>query len=229
MSLDQYLSVKILMWRVVHFKHKQAYIVVSMLCLLIMSLNLNILFTFGYETDPSSDNFTLSNSTTSKVICFYNSLYPVTKWMSTWGTVHLFIYSIFPFMLIIILNVTLIVFLLKRKKLIQPSSFTTSREEINSSKAIGQTVMVASLLFVVFTLPSAIASHFYSDLIMSDIGSTYLILSNCLSFSYHGLNFFLFYLTNKVFGKEAQIVLKNLREKIKKKFLFEFKRFSNSQ
>ena len=42
MSLDQYLSVKILMWRVVHFKRKQAYIVVSILCLLIMSLNINI-------------------------------------------------------------------------------------------------------------------------------------------------------------------------------------------
>lgn len=220
MSLDQYLSVKFIMWRIMYFKPKQAYITVSILCVLIIFLNFNILFTFGYI--PENSNLTYSNY--SKVICYSNSLYPITQWMATWGTVHLLIYSVFPFTLIIILNLTLIVFIFQRRKVIQPSSL--SNEE--TSKAIGQTVMIASLLFVAFTLPSAFASHFFSDLIVTDIGSTYLIISNCLSFSYHSLGFFIYYFTNKIFCKEAQIVLKKIRERIKGCFLFKkYFRFSN--
>jgi hypothetical protein len=77
-SIDQLLSVKIVHWRTVHFRPIKAIVVVSLLVLVFLLLNFQILILFGHE---------VKSGDTTRVICFDDSKYPSTKWMSIWGRV----------------------------------------------------------------------------------------------------------------------------------------------
>lgn len=54
-------------------------------------------------------------------------------------------------------------------------------------------------MFIVMTLPTAISSFFFVEWYQTDIGNFLINLFDDLSFTYHGLNFFILILFNKRF------------------------------
>ena len=58
-------------------------------------------------------------------------------------------------------------------------------------------------MFLAVTLPTAYASFFFADMIQSDMGYFLIVLFNCITFSYHGLYFFLLMFSNNKFKREV--------------------------
>ena len=58
-------------------------------------------------------------------------------------------------------------------------------------------------MFLAVTLPTAYASFFFADMIQTDLGYFLIVLFNCITFSYHGLYFFLLIFSNNKFKREV--------------------------
>jgi CDP-diglyceride synthetase len=75
-----------------------------------------------------------------------------------------------------------------------------------------KTIIFMNILFIVITLPGAIVTLDFNSLIVSQWGLLLIKLADALVFSYHGLNFYIFYVSNnrfksefkKLFGKEKK-------------------------
>jgi hypothetical protein len=90
---DRYLSVRFRLWKNVFFKKPRPLIVALAIITVILLLNLNILFTFGYEMN-------IGNGSTVS-FCFPLENVSETKWMFYWGVVYIIFLkcSIYKFLL----------------------------------------------------------------------------------------------------------------------------------
>lgn len=82
---------------------------------------------------------------------------------------------------------------------------------VDDSKSFSVSVSVAicTLSFVLLTCPSTIAGGYYlGTLLSSESGLTILFICDCLAFSYHSFNFFVFLIFNKKFSKEFILLIK---------------------
>ncbi len=66
------------------------------------------------------------------------------------------------------------------------------------------------MLFFLLTLPTAIVSFFFNKLITTNEGKLFILTCNCISFSYHALNFFIYSITNIKFRSEMTKTFFNL-------------------
>jgi hypothetical protein len=107
MSLNTLLGVFFNSWKALHFKSKQVHISLISVVAIIALINTNILIIFGYEE--------LTNGT-RLILCMSDESIPATYWMNTCGQVHLFIYSIIPFVIITLSNSALIANVYKNYK-----------------------------------------------------------------------------------------------------------------
>ena len=218
-SLDHNLSIRVRHWRNIYFGPMQALIAASALVLFFLLLNSSILFLFSYEMNVNGTNI---------VICFYLPQFPSTKWMQTWGQAHLFLYSVIPFILLSISNIFLVqkayeTFARKTKVKSDPIN-TNSNINMNSSslqtndeltshnnlnkkkkdkdKSFAFPIFFMTILFLLMSLPSAYVSFNFNSLFATNNGQIVITVSNCLTFSFHGLNFFIYYATNKKFREQ---------------------------
>ena len=76
--------------------------------------------------------------------------------------------------------------------------------------SINFSVILMTILFIVFTSAGAVCSQFYDELVLTQNGKIILFASDCLTFSYHGLNIMILCVSNKLF-------LRRLRESFFKK------------
>ena len=111
-------------------------------------------------------------------------------------------YSFIPFFLLAIVNVLLIINL--RQKLrsslganMMENSSTNDKKQLY----VNVSVILMTILFIVFTCPSAIASQYYNVLVTSFKGNIILFSMDCFAFSYHALNIIILSLSNKQFLK----------------------------
>ena len=117
-------------------------------------------------------------------------------------------YSVIPFVTLFITNLAFIIFLYRKKRTNTSTpnldSVATKKTKSSSNKmhSINVTIMVMTFLFIGMTLPCAFASFYFNELIVTDLGYFFIVLSNCISFSYHGLNCLLYYFSNKRFRNE---------------------------
>ena len=81
--MDRYFIFAIEKWKKVYFTPKIAAITGSSVCLLIYLVNLNVLFTFGYQ---------FTSNRTQITQCFTTTTIPSTYWMTFWNKVKLFFY-----------------------------------------------------------------------------------------------------------------------------------------
>ncbi len=79
MSLERYLSIKIIQWKTVYFPYERATLLSFLMFLFFVLLHLNVLFTFGYEY--TSNNLTI-------VQC-YSTNGSSNQWMTVWGNVNI--------------------------------------------------------------------------------------------------------------------------------------------
>ena len=192
------------------------------------------------STSSNGTTTTVQVVSVSVCICYYDEAYKsATRWMEIWGRIHLLFYSVLPFALIIACNTALIVFLVKQRRrgrsktaptlfstnttntaniisasssLSSSFSSTESTFKQKRSRSINWTICCVTFLFVCMTLPNAFASFFFSQLFASDVGATFVMAANAVSFTYHGLSFALFYATNRVYRLEATHQLLRLRQ-----------------
>ena len=105
-------------------------------------------------------------------------------------------YSYVPFILLAVINICLVVDLHKRSKGIidaANSRFKKSQLSINIS------VIIMTILFIVFTCASAVASHYYDQLVQSFNGNIILFSADSFAFTYHSLNILIVLFSNKQF------------------------------
>jgi cobalamin synthase len=136
---------------------------------------------------------------------------PSTQWMDTWNfvsyiynfyfylnifnlKVHPFLYSFIPFTLIAISNMLLLLHLNKLRK---NSTTTVSSPLSRKQFEINVTIMVITILFIIFTSPGAVISQFYSALVVSENGNIVIYVGDCFTFSFIMRLQLLFLATNK--------------------------------
>ena len=115
---------------------------------------------------------------------------------------HSLLYSYIPFCLLAVNNLFLIYSIHVRKKAIasDPNS-----SHVRKKKSMNRTVIFITLIFILMTLPSSIASIYFDQLIISSVGSVILIALDALSFSYHGLNILVLLYTNQQFKRDFKV------------------------
>jgi len=84
------------------------------------------------------------------------------------------------------------------EKRVKPLSTKNSKNE-----SMNKTIITMTIMFLAVTLPTAYASFFFADMIQSDMGYFLIVLFNCITFSYHGLYFFLLMFSNNKFKREV--------------------------
>ena len=72
---------------------------------------------------------------------------------------------------------------------------------------VNVSVILMTILFIVFTCPSAIASQYYNVLVTSFNGKIILFALDCFAFSYHALNIIILCLSNKQFLRNLKKIL----------------------
>ena len=93
-------------------------------------------------------------------------------------------YSFIPFTLLAIINISLIWELQQLKKSIKGGNSRVKKSQM----AITFSVILMTILFIIFTSASAVCSQLYEKLILSYTGNIILFALDSFSFSYHGLN-----------------------------------------
>jgi hypothetical protein len=128
--------------------------------------------------------------------------------MVQWGTAHLMLYSIIPF---IVLGISNLFLLQKSYKSFNNKNRSSANINLNSSSSttmsksatFARSIIFNNLLFFIMTLPTAFCSYYFDHLLMTRHGKLFILLSNSISFSYHALNFFINCSTNIKFRQET--------------------------
>ncbi len=120
--------------------------------------------------------------------------------MEQWGTAHLLLYSVIPFVLLGISNL----FLLSKAF----ESFKRKSSQSNKSSAFARSILINNLLFFLMTLPTAFVSYYFNRLFATEGGRLVITLANSVSFSYHAMCFFTNFSTNLKFRNEILRIIK---------------------
>lgn len=130
--------------------------------------------------------------------------------------VHLALYSLVPFSLIALANTLLVLTMYARRRrsvanytqqITHVTQQTTTTNTMSENKKLrnermNQTLLLMTFAFIALTSPIACASFFFDTLFTTDYGNFIIVLFNCISFSYHGLNFIIMTFSNTMFRKE---------------------------
>lgn len=118
---------------------------------------------------------------------------------------HIFLYSLGPFCILLVVNSLLIYQSLKPVKL----KGLVSKKRKEKSKTLTFTIVALTVMFFCTSLPyTIITAYWYLQLINAPLGQFILNILSILSFSYHGLNFLIFFFTNIKFWKECKLIFK---------------------
>jgi hypothetical protein len=111
-----------------------------------------------------------------------------------WEKVHSVVYSILPFILMIIFNSLLI------KRTFGLKSKNTNQKDKNRRKSLTFSLLFITISFLIMTLPTQICySFFLSDFLYDETLNNILVLLDCLSFFNHSSLFFSCFITNRKF------------------------------
>ena len=109
-------------------------------------------------------------------------------------------YSFIPFVFLFTINIMLIRVIQEKTKNLQESSSVAKKGQLH----INVSVIAMTILFIVFTFPSAICSQFYNTLIQTQNGKITLFSLGCFAFSYHALNIVILCASNKFFYRKLK-------------------------
>ena len=106
-------------------------------------------------------------------------------------------YSFVPFGVLLIVNVLLIRAMRQKIRDLAGSSFISKKKQLS----ISLSVMLMTLLFILFTMPSAIGTLLVNTLLTTHDGKLILFCFGCFSFTYHAFNLVILCRFNKHFFK----------------------------
>lgn len=107
-----------------------------------------------------------------------------------------------------IINIFLIIDLQKKKRSVTQATTRIHKNQLS----INLSVILMTLLFILFTSPGAICSQFYNVLVQSHTGLVILYSSDCIAFSYHALNILILCISNKQFLRKLKVALRLTQE-----------------
>lgn len=136
------------------------------------------------------------------------------------------LYSLAPFTILIVFNVLMLVHVYQSHRRIlgtnkTSNSYTTQEDnETNSKKitttarspkkSLNQTIIASTLLFIVMTLPTVISSLLWYSWSKTELGNFLINLFDDLTFTYHGLNFFILAIFNRKFRSQIIEITKSI-------------------
>ncbi|RNA27475.1 neuromedin-U receptor 2-like, partial [Brachionus plicatilis] len=194
-ALDRLLSILVKKWQRFYFNDKKPIVYCITLALVLIALNCKVLESNGYINVVNG---------TELVVCYAQSDNDRSLFY-LFGQIHLYLYSIVPFMALLINDgvlVCVVVFSMKKS-----NAERGNKKKMNMTR----TVLILNLSFVFLTLPSAIISgYFYLALSKSDIGYSALIFCDNLTFSFHSFNIITLFFFNSKFRSEFKFVFSKI-------------------
>jgi hypothetical protein len=187
-SIDRYLIFRIKNWQTIYFTNRIANMCGFTLTLIVFLINSNVIFTFGYELETIMNGTKLMKTTQ----CF--TTIPSTYWMTYWNHVHSYLYSFVPFILLGFINVLLLIDLHFLKQ-----SINTNLRRNKKKIRMTVTVIIMTVLFILFTCPFAVSSQYYSSLVQTFTGNVIIYACDSLGFSFNAFNIFILCFTNDEF------------------------------
>ncbi|UJR32913.1 hypothetical protein I4U23_020374 [Adineta vaga] len=208
-SLDRCLSLYFLTWKHKYGKLSRAKYHIAILTVICLLLNSHILFFNGYRTDPPDNSIRCYRTRTN---IFY--IYP------EWERVHLAVYNLCPFMIMLSCN-TYIIHVTIRSARIRTIKRKTnaSGKSISSSstrhRQLSIMLMIVTFAFVILTLPSCIYFVFFRHRMpkTNDVRIFRHLVQICLGsvqFTSHAINFFLYCFSATNFREELRDFLREL-------------------
>ncbi|CAF0800937.1 unnamed protein product [Brachionus calyciflorus] len=194
-ALDRLLSTLNNNWRNFYTTGNRIYYYLVFLIILLSGINSPILIRMGY--------YTFKNGTENlNCLATYENDFTLFNTMSG---IHLYLFSIVPFISLVIINSKLIytAVISKRRKI------GLTNEAFKKKFDMTKTILILTIQFIVLTLPSSIVSRFfYVIMIQSRIGKIVLFVCDNFSFSFNSFNIITLYLTNKKFKDELKSTFK---------------------
>lgn len=112
-----------------------------------------------------------------------------------------------PFVLLAILNFLLVYTVLSASKSTVETEHTGGVHNSFGMKRklqMTKTIIILTITFIVLTLPGAIVSAYYNDIIATEAGDMLINMSDNISFSFHALGFLTLFLSNKQFSAQVK-------------------------
>ena len=135
----------------------------------------------------------------------------IKNYCITFKKAHTYLYSYVPFCLLAITNALLLIHLRQTTTYITNVNSTVKREQMS----INLTVILITLMFIVFTLPNAIVSHFRLLLwSMGSDGTALMFGLDNLTLSYHAFNIVILLATNKLFLRQFKVLFSDKKIKM---------------
>ncbi|CAF1100898.1 unnamed protein product [Didymodactylos carnosus] len=199
-SLDRSLSLYSLSWKQKWGKLSRTVDNISILTCACLLLNCHILFLNGYRDD---DDRRTTRCYATKTNAHY--IFP------QWERVHLVMYNLCPFCIMLISNTYIIhVTTIQR---VQQIKTQRSRWSIKRRRQLTCMLMLVTFAFIVLTLPSCIYFVFFRHHMIRDTSSSRLyrsmiqIILNSIQFTSHSINFFLYCFSSTNFRDEFRSLL----------------------
>lgn len=202
-SMDRYLGVRIKQWRSLYFKVNQALFCSFSIIALSLIANSQLLVLGDFQ----------------KYECYSRN--SIESWINTWKQIHLYVYSIVPSVLLLLINSILFYITWKKSISIDVTSegIETTR---NRKKKFGLVITIFTFGFMLTTLPSAIITgFFYSKLNSHHETKIYIYICDSVAFSFHSFKFIVLFFCNTnfkrevvVFGQEFLAKMKCFQQKI---------------
>jgi len=123
---------------------------------------------------------------------------------------HTFLYSIIPFIFLIVLNSLLIYYTLKKPNKVEPSLENLSIRR----KRLSLTIAILTLGFIITTIPSGIITGFLFDTLnTTKNGKMVIFICDSISFTYHSGKFLIMITYNSAFKQEFKSFIGELIKK----------------
>lgn len=158
-------------------------------------LNVHILLFAGVYIDRHVRNSLNNQIEIKKVLecyCYENGfkIYP------TWERIHMIIYNLIPFVIMVVFNSLLIKNILSNMKIIKKKS-KFYRKKITVTISL----ITVTFLFLLMTLPTTIIFCFFFNYLHLKFGLTFIYIFDSISFLNHAFLFFICLITNIKFRK----------------------------
>lgn len=216
-SAEQFMSVKIKLWRSNYYSARKAFWTAFSLTAVIFLINSNVLIFLGHQeiVNGTLVDFCFNGNITdyatyygyvSVFIYFFRFFFKLNFFFKF----HLANYSLLPFIIMLSLNLLLWIELNKSKARLKDLNYSSDR----SAKSLTKSIIKTCLLFVLMTLPNALVSLMYTWLAQSDLGFLIIRIGDLFSFTFHGFNLFINLYVNKKFRLKCRRLISRTKTSI---------------
>ena len=216
-SLDRFMIVYAPFWKNFISKNQRVNFLIGLIVLTIFGLNLHIVFLNGfrlnthnsYENILTNSNFSSSSSSSNgaaeTVVC-YQTKQDRSYIFPKWQKVHLIIYNIIPFSIMLFCNLMIIYNIVFVNKVKSQTKSTNKRK-----RRMTILLLLVTFSFMFLTLPSVIVHSFLRE-VLSDKPYRRLVnmIVNNLLHTSHSINFFLYIFSAPNFRDELKILFQKI-------------------